>query len=145
MKKKILILLVVLVPMFANAQVWFTAVSMAIDNFDGVKQEWEGWRDCNIRICVEKYSVKILGDGNEPGVFIGVEGGFKELPKDSDGNLIFSMDCVDVLGQKPVIDLIISPYSHKPSFMVISYENFLGREEKFAILYAIKFSNEREN
>lgn len=60
MSKKILLLLLLLVPLFANAQYWYKANALRIDTGKGTKADNQ-WQKCNVRIYIdENRNVKIF-------------------------------------------------------------------------------------
>lgn len=93
--KKILFLLLLLAPLFANAQYWYKADAMRF-KFGNNLEEWE---KCNLRVYIDKSNnIKIFSLNNS--INIRSVNDDYTLKEDERGNSRLSWVCVDEEGEK---------------------------------------------
>lgn len=91
--KKILILFLLLVPLFTNAQTWYRAI--ATSSQQGNEQPGD-FEDCDMSVFRKDHIVKLFAEHGSF-IFRSVDGGFK-TEIDNDGNVSQSSKCVDESG-----------------------------------------------
>ena len=78
--KKILFLLLLLIPLFANAQYWYTANAMRFK----YGNELEEWQKCNLRVFIDKKNNVTIYGSNDNIELRSVNDDYK-LKEDSEG------------------------------------------------------------
>lgn len=91
--KKILILFLLLVPLFTNAQTWYRAIAMSSQQGNEQPGDFE---DCDMSVFRKDHIVKLFAEHGSFS-FRSVDGGFK-TEIDNDGNISQSSKCVDESG-----------------------------------------------
>jgi hypothetical protein len=113
--KKILILLLLFIPLLTNAQCWYVADAMNMDNGKG----WEGWKKCKTRIYTdEDTNVKIFTSDNT----IVYRSLGNHDAKDENGINTLSWECVNSYGTRCNCYLIYN-MEQATVFFVIEYPN----------------------
>lgn len=97
--KKILLFLLLLVPLLANAQDWFTANAVRFDFGKG----WGEWEKRNVRVLQDRRVVKVFA--RETHIFIQASDEYAK-EEDARGNSLITWGCVDAYGEKCVLQLI---------------------------------------
>ena len=115
MMKKILILILMLIPLVSNAQSWYTANAVTF-TFGNKSEEWQ---KCDIKILQEKYTVKVFAQ--ETHIYKQVENPVKE--EDGKGNTSLSWECVDKEGKKCILYLIFYEGANS-IYLMIEYDHF---------------------
>lgn len=74
-----------------NYQIWYTATDVNFDDGNERKEDFEGWRECNIRVLREKRIVKIFTENTL--TFIGLEERFERT--ESNDAIYMEKKCMD--------------------------------------------------
>ena len=110
--KKILILFLLLVPLFTNAQTWYRAI--AVDFEDG-----KGLRDCNIKILlVDDYTIKIFANKTVTLTSYGIHEDYDDKDK---GMKYRTFKCIDEDGEKCLVTIAMM---EDLTLLRIEYDNF---------------------
>ncbi len=122
--KKILILLFSLVSLCASAQngysIWYTADAVNFDDGNEVKEDFEGWRECDIRVLRTERVVKIFLE--ETLCLIGIEDRY-ERTTDEEGNIYMTKKCVDGNGTECTVSFLHDKHD-RYILLLLEYKNY---------------------
>lgn len=122
--KKILILLFLFAPLFANAQdtyyYWYTAKSVKFDDGREPKFDFEEWTDCDIQVRRGDRTIKIFLD--EPICLIGIEDQYKRTACE-DGSIHMTKQCIDGHGNPCEVSFLHDRYD-RFILLLLEYENY---------------------
>ena len=125
--KKILFLLLLLIPLFANAQFWYKADAMRF-KFGNQLEEWE---KCNLRVFIDNnYNIKIFSQNKS--INIRSVNDDYTLKEDERGDSRLSWVCVDGDGKK-CMAILTSDKNVTFIYLGIHYP-----DQNYAVFYNLK-------